>query len=191
MTPEERQRVMENYRHWRGLTSDERRAAREGLQRLDALPPSERARIFQDFQRWNELPDSRKRELDGAYERFQRMAPDRQQEILQRFNQYQALPLPQRERIERNWQRWRVMTPEERQRARDLLKERQDPTAGAEPSTRPGDVPRLVPGASRIQRPSSGSLVPATPPPTGATQPVKPPTYTRPAAPVPQTTPAR
>src|SRR5262245_29981310 len=55
MTPDERQRVLENYRHWRGLSAEERRAAREGLQRLEALPPSERARIFQDFQRWNDL----------------------------------------------------------------------------------------------------------------------------------------
>src|SRR6266852_5864957 len=66
LTPEERQRALENYQHWKSLTPGERQAARQNLQRLRNMPPSERARIMEDFQRWNSLPEDRKRELEAA-----------------------------------------------------------------------------------------------------------------------------
>lgn len=54
--PEQRRRVLENYRRWQQMAPEERQAVRRNYQEFRSLPPEERRQVMEGLRRWRELP---------------------------------------------------------------------------------------------------------------------------------------
>ena len=63
MTPNEQQHVQHRMKAWIGLSSAERRQAREGFKTLQKTPPESREVIKQRWQEYKKLPDDEKERL--------------------------------------------------------------------------------------------------------------------------------
>ncbi len=121
LTPDQRERVLENYRRWQSMRPEERQKVQQNFQTFRNLPPEERKRVLEGLRRWRQLPEARRDELQHDYARYRGLPPDQRDKMMKRYQQFEQLPPAQRERMMANWHRWQQMTPEQRREARRRL----------------------------------------------------------------------
>jgi hypothetical protein len=138
MSPQERQRVLEDFQRWNELPEARRQELQDAYQRFQRLPPDRREQIMNRFRQFQALP------------------PEQQQRIIENQERWQRLPREEREDIRR---RFKDMTPEERRQLEERL--RQVPPAPDTPAGAQGF--QGPPGGAR--RPPRG-LQPGGPPPS-------------------------
>ena len=70
LNPQQRQRVLENFRQWQRMTPEQHQRAERNFQEFRKLPPEERQQVLRTLHQWRQLPPERREQLRAAYTRF-------------------------------------------------------------------------------------------------------------------------
>jgi len=115
MSPEQRQRLLEN------LPPERRMRIEERLRKYESLTPEQRQRLREQFERFRQLPPERQQAVRQLFQRFSQLPEDRRRAVRRGVWELQMLgPARRAIRIERPWFKNRY-SPDELQMIRELL----------------------------------------------------------------------
>jgi hypothetical protein len=115
MSPEQRQRLLEN------LPPERRMRIEERLRKYESLTPEQRQRLREPVERFRQLPPERQQAVRQLFQRFSQLPEDRRRAVRRGVWELQMLgPARRAIRIERPWFKNRY-SPDELQMIRDLL----------------------------------------------------------------------
>jgi predicted Fe-S protein YdhL (DUF1289 family) len=125
LTPDQRERVLENYRQWKTMSPQQRNSVEQNFHQFRSLPPDQRQQVLRGMRQWRSLPPERREQLRQSYNHFKQLPPERRQQIMQRYQHFQQLPPQQRAHVMENYKRWQAMTPEQRSEVSRRFRSRQ------------------------------------------------------------------
>jgi len=121
MPPEEKRRVIENYREWKSRSPESRERIQRNFDTYRELTPAERQRLRERYRTYRNLEPDQKERLK---ERLHGVAPKsagNSQDMTRRFRRSQDMPAEERmRRLERS-SFWRGLSKEERETYKKLI----------------------------------------------------------------------
>src|SRR5215813_13059255 len=76
--------------NWQDLSPQERERALENYRRFQKLPPARQKTLEEQYHRWTELPDEEKDRVRRNYDRFRKMNSDEKEEFFRKYKKWQA-----------------------------------------------------------------------------------------------------
>lgn len=74
--------------NWQQMDPDQRRRARENLQRYQRLPESSRKRMDRSYESWRQLDPSERERVQRNYQKYRQMTPDQRRDFENRYKQW-------------------------------------------------------------------------------------------------------
>jgi DNA-directed RNA polymerase subunit F len=98
MTPEQRERVLQNNRRFQQLSPRQQEVLRQRLRQLQELTPEQRELIEQRFQIFSNLTPRQQEKARQIYERrWRRLPPERRRALLEEFRHLREMPPAERD----------------------------------------------------------------------------------------------
>jgi Protein of unknown function (DUF3106) len=133
MSPEERQRALENDPGFRRLPPQQQQQLRQRLQRFSSLPPQQQQRMLDRMEIWEHLTPEQKQQARQIHGRMLQLPPERRRLVNTAVNDLRAMPPAQREQIINSDRFKSMFSPEERDIMRGAAKLPLAPPEGSTP----------------------------------------------------------
>jgi hypothetical protein len=86
MTPEEKARILRQYKEWQSLPPEQQDAMRRRYNDYNRMAPRERERYQQRYRQWQRLSPEEQRQLEKNLQRWDNLSPQERDTIRRRFN---------------------------------------------------------------------------------------------------------
>jgi len=146
LTPEQREKFLQNNRYFQSLPPERQEQLRELLNSNDQhphppgffnqlrdLPPDQQEKVLQNDARFQSLPSDRQQQIRENLQRWNNATPEQRQMLREREAIVQSLSPEQRDRLRQVFPRWRQLPNDRRQalmqsfvKLRDLPPEQRD-----------------------------------------------------------------
>jgi hypothetical protein len=121
MSPEERERFMQNNEKFTNLPPQRQAQIRQNLQKWDALPPEQKERIkATEAALERATPEQREHFQNELVPQLQAMVPERRQRVLGHWRRLQGMTSAEQEAAMRDPRFWGNLSPDEQSVVRDL-----------------------------------------------------------------------
>jgi hypothetical protein len=94
LSPEERQRVLEDFQRWSELPEERRRELQAAYDRFVRLPPERRERILQRFRELQALPAAERERIMQNWARWRQLSPEERGALRARWERLAVDPRP-------------------------------------------------------------------------------------------------
>ncbi len=137
LTTEQRQKLIQRYRTFQGLPSDQQLQLRRAFQRWKGMNPARRRQLMERWQHYQNLPDDKKLEFQRRWRRWQAMKHKDRARYMERYRRFQQLPPDKKRAV---IERYRLL--DEPPPAEPF--DRPGTSRGLPPSVRPRRLPRRL-----------------------------------------------
>jgi uncharacterized protein DUF3106 len=121
MSPEERERFMQNNERFKSLPPQRQEQIRQNLQKWDAMPPEQKDRIRATEEMLERAtPEQREHFQNELVPKLQEMAPERRQRVIGHWRRLQGMTPAEQQAALHDPRFWGNLSPDEQSVVRDL-----------------------------------------------------------------------
>jgi hypothetical protein len=121
MSPEERERFMQNNERFKSLPPQRQEQIRQNLQKWDAMPPEQQERIRATEDKLERAtPEQREHFENDIVPKLQEMAPERRQRVLGHWRRLEGMTPAEQQAALHDPRFWGNLSPDEQSMVRDL-----------------------------------------------------------------------